>query len=148
MKRQLTKAVILQALTDSCDWNKICTQYELPESFIDFFKSANFANTTLVVMADHLFMAGSEQQQLFSGKRTLFNRFISPKPLELNRNNVTHFDIYPTLLEIAGLKTLTNGQMALGYSGINTIDLIEYQNYRKELEKNGMNYSSVYQSFW
>jgi phosphoglycerol transferase len=124
-----------------------CTSQAL-KSFIDFFEAGNFSNTTLIIMADHLFMTGSENEEYFSsGKRTLFNRFISSQALELNRESVNHFDMYPTLLEIAGLD-IENGRLALGYSGINTINLIEYQSFRQNLAENGMNYSPKYLSFW
>jgi hypothetical protein len=53
--------------------------------------------------------------------RTVFNLFISPTPLEINRKEFSHFSMLPSVLEALDFK-VEGKRLGLGLSGFGEID--------------------------
>ena len=96
-----------------------CTA-DLVAGFVEFIDQRGWlADTAVVIQGDHLAMGNSVYDKLTTvPERTVFNLILGgPRRLAKNTDAITHFDMLPTLLELAGLKVL--GERAgLGYTAI------------------------------
>ena len=96
-----------------------CTS-ELVAGFVEFIIARGWlADTAVLIQGDHLAMGNSVYRTLTSEpKRTVFNLILGGgRPLAKNTDAVTHFDMLPTMLELAGMRVI--GERAgLGYSAI------------------------------
>ncbi|OZA05561.1 MAG: phosphatidylglycerol--membrane-oligosaccharide glycerophosphotransferase, partial [Methylophilaceae bacterium 17-44-8] len=79
-------------------------------------------------------------------QRHIYNQFVSYIPIQKNRNEVLHFDMYPTILEFLGFE-ITGGRLGLGYSAISNNVPALNDNY-EEMEENLLNNSEQYLDLW
>jgi phosphoglycerol transferase len=81
-------------------------------------KNKKLDNTDIVVMGDHLFMAIPEQKSKFSDydERTIYFKYINSRKTGVARNDMTHFDVAPTILDSLGLLKDNTQKFGLGYS--------------------------------
>ena len=100
-----------------------CTAY-LVYDYIEFLQANGILKNTLVVISgDHIGMDGlsiSNKLKL-NPNRTVFNLFISPTPLEINRKEFSHFSMLPSVLEALDFK-VEGKRLGLGLSGFGEID--------------------------
>ncbi|MCB1909202.1 MAG: sulfatase-like hydrolase/transferase [Rhodocyclaceae bacterium] len=77
------------------------------------------ADTAVVIQGDHLAMGNTVYPKLTTNpQRTVFNLILGGRrPLTKNTDTVTHFDMLPTMLELAGL-TVVGERAGLGYTAI------------------------------
>jgi phosphoglycerol transferase len=124
-----------------------CTAGNVAE-FIQWMKKQGYLNTTqVVVMGDHLAMENPLSKKIDTIKqRHIYNQFISRKPIQKNRNEVLHFDMYPTIIEFLGFEVM-GGRLGLGYSAISHHVQVPNDNY-EEMEENLLNNSEQYLELW
>ncbi|MDB4184046.1 LTA synthase family protein, partial [Alphaproteobacteria bacterium] len=128
-----------------------CTVLAL-KNFIKDFNALKLKNTNLVVLGDHLFMAGSDgfnNEEYFKSKeRYIYNKFISNENKSFNRDYMNFFDLYPSLLEYSGFK-IENGRLGLGSSIFSEFKqdlyLFEDQNFLKKLSGESKFYNKLWQ---
>lgn len=99
-----------------------CTS-DLISDFIVFMeKNGYLKNTEIVILGDHLSMTNAVYDQLLKEEnRTIFNRFISTEMLRKNREDIYHFDMFPTILYSLGFR-FKNNKLGLGASGFGSLE--------------------------
>jgi phosphoglycerol transferase len=123
-----------------------CTAHEL-EKFVDFIYRNYSNDTAIIIVGDHLnrhiedYVAPHNLKNL---KRSVYNKFID-KDFDLYREQINHFDLYPTILDILDFNI--NDKLGLGYSALKPTN-IDYDLYKKDLIKNIGNKSKFYDAFW
>ncbi len=125
-----------------------CTSNQVA-SFIEFMKKNGYLkDTNVVILGDHLAMYNPMHKELDSAKeRHIFNRFISNKIITKNRENILHFDMFPTILEFIGFR-VEGGKLGLGFSAITkNIDLPPASIY-EDMNKDLLNQSKSYLKLW
>ena len=102
----------------------------------------------IVILGDHFAMENPLRGKLIAqGKgRSIFNAFISKIPLKKATDRITHFDLFPTLLEFSGI-SIRGAKLGLGTSAISKESNFQ-KGRRKEMEQNVMNYSKAYEDLW
>lgn len=127
-----------------------CTS-DLLSDFITFMsKNGYLENTNLIIMGDHLAMINPVYENLkMEGNRTIFNKFIVPKSLIKNRDDIYHHSIFATVLYSLGFRFEKN-RLALGTSGFGDLDSNSYIDNLdpKDMSKNLSSYSPFYWDFW
>lgn len=102
----------------------------------------------VVVMGDHLVMRNDLSPQLDqAGTRTVFNRFLLPGAPRPTRDTITHFDLMPTLLTIAGFD-VPGGRLGFGYGALAPDDAPYPPRWLDNLRDNVLNYSEFYNRLW
>lgn len=125
-----------------------CTSNQVAELVLFMKRSGYFKDTNVVILGDHLAMENPVSDKLDTIKeRHVFNRFISAKPVTKNREDVLHFDMFPTILEFVGFK-VEGGKLGLGFTAISkNTDLppaTEYEDMNQDL----LNQSDEYLDLW
>jgi phosphoglycerol transferase len=125
-----------------------CTSNQVAELVLFMKRSGYFKDTNVVILGDHLAMENPVSDKLDTIKeRHVFNRFISAKPVTKNREDVLHFDMFPTILEFVGFK-VEGGKLGLGFTAISkNTDLppaTEYEDMNEDL----LNQSDEYLDLW
>lgn len=84
-----------------------CTSEQLAD-FVKFMRDQGYLeNTVLVMLGDHLAVPNPVYEKLQQGgERHIFNRFFVPQTLHPNTHELVHFDMFPTLVELRGLKVV------------------------------------------
>lgn len=127
-----------------------CTA-DMIAGFIERAKARGYLdNTTVVIMGDHLVMINPIYNRILqSPERFVFNRYISPiDGLAKNRDEITHFDHFPSILDSIGLN-VGGGKLGLGISGFQqNIDIKDNSERFKWLDENITKSSDTYQTFW
>lgn len=116
--------------------------------FLDrVMQDALFENTDIFLMGDHLFMANEKQLKSFPSQRYIYFKHISNKNNKnFVRQEMTHFDVAPTILDALGMYKGKPGDFGLGRSLFEKVEDTNYTDRR--LDKAILNRSSVYESFW
>lgn len=85
--------------------------------FLEFVdRHGGFKNTVVVVMGDHLSMANPLLAGVGAKKsRSIYNKIIAPEWFRVERSEITHFDIFPTLIVALGFH-LNDGRAGFGRS--------------------------------
>ncbi len=125
-----------------------CTSDQV-SSFIEFMKKNDYLkDTNVVILGDHLAMYNPVHKELDSAKeRYIYNRFISNKLITKNRENILHFDMFPTILEFIGFR-VEGGKLGLGFSAISqNIDLPPASIY-EDMNEDLLNKSDEYLRLW
>lgn len=126
-----------------------CTAQQVAE-FVDFIADKGWLDrVSVLVQGDHIAMENPIHDTLETlPKRTIFN-LIATQPVEQRlADGITHFDMYPTLLELAGFRP-EGGRMGLGYCmlarcGTPAPPPERLPVFRKDL----LNRSPVYEALW
>ena len=121
----------------------LCTNRAI-KTFIERLEEINvFENTVLVVMGDHKFMGdlGTSERDIY------FNYYgANTKQLEATIFELTHFDVFPTLLRL--ILNIEVDQAHLGHS-IFSKNLSGYKELREYIFGNEfLKFSQFYRSFW
>jgi phosphoglycerol transferase len=124
-----------------------CTAGNVAELVQWMQKRGYLKNTQVVVMGDHLAMENPVSKKIDTIKqRHIYNQFISRQPIQKNRNEVLHFDMYPTIIEFLGFE-VKGGRLGLGYSAISHQVQKPNDDY-EEMEENLLNNSEQYLDLW
>jgi phosphoglycerol transferase len=125
-----------------------CTSNQVAE-FIRFMqKQGYFKDTNVVIMGDHLAMENPVYDKLEKTKeRHIYNRLVSAKQITKNRENILHFDMFPTILEYIGFQ-IQGGKLGLGYTAINQHSALPPANEFEEMEEDLLNQSDDYLELW
>lgn len=126
-----------------------CTAGQVAD-FIDYIAAKGWSDKiAIVVQGDHLSMGNTSYQKLIQNpERRVFNLLIGgDRKLTKNTDEVTHFDMLPTILDLIGLKV--EGERAgLGYSAIGPITVPRPADRLAKMTEQLMNYSATYRALW
>ena len=114
-----------------------CTSSYVRE-FIEEFNKLNLDNTKLIIIGDHLLM-----KDLKLKERYIYNKFFIDNELDIKRDYINFFDLYPSILEVMKFKINNDkGKVALGFSVFTEND--KYQKIQTSMRGN----SKLYDTFW
>lgn len=125
-----------------------CTAGQVAD-FIEYVAAKGWLDrVAIVVQGDHLAMGNTSYEKLASNPhRTVFNLLIGGKRLTKNTEQVTHFDMLPTMLDLIGLK-VEGGRAGLGYSAIGPAPAARPADRIARMNEQLMNYSETYRDLW
>jgi phosphoglycerol transferase len=125
-----------------------CTSDQIKE-FVTFMKQNDYlTDTNVVIIGDHLAMNNSVSQKLNAApERHIFNSFISDMQPKRNREEIVHFDLFPTILEFIGIDVVGN-RLGLGFSGFHGLEDQPSSNRLEEMENSLLNSSDTYFDLW
>jgi phosphoglycerol transferase len=126
-----------------------CTADQVAE-FVNFIADKGWLDRiSVMVQGDHIAMENPLHDTLeTSPKRTVFN-LIATEPSETRlTDGITHFDMFPTLLELAGFRA-EGGKIGLGYCMLKRCGTPPPPPERIQAFKDGLlNRSPVYETLW
>lgn len=124
-----------------------CTANQV-KGLVDWMRAQGILkDTQVVIVGDHLAMENPMYNKLEAvPQRTIYNQWITIKPIHKNRERILHFDVFPTVLEILGFR-ITGGRLGLGYSAIDT-NVIPPSNTLDEMNEDLLNESPEYLELW
>ena len=106
-----------------------------------------YKNTDIFIMGDHLFMANGRQLKSFPSDRFIYFKHLSASNSRaFARNEMTHFDVAPTILDALGFRNNSTDDFGLGRSLFKPAQHPEDISGR--LDKRILNRSQVYDGFW
>ena len=126
-----------------------CTAGQVAD-FIEYVAAKGWLDrVAIVVQGDHLAMGNTSYEKLISNpNRTVFNLLIGGgKRLMKNTDQVTHFDMLPTMLDLIGLK-VEGDRAGLGYSAIGPVSEPRPADRIARMTAQLMNYSETYRALW
>lgn len=132
------------------DFNGIveCSANQVAELLMFMRQNKYFKDTNVVIMGDHLAMENPVYDKLEKVKeRYVFNALIAAKPAVKNREEVLHFDMFPTILEFMGFK-VQGGKLGLGYTAISKQTDMPPENEFEEMNEDLLNQSDEYLALW
>lgn len=132
------------------DFNGIveCTSNQVAELLVFMKQNKYFQDTNVVIMGDHLAMENPVYDKLKKVKeRHVYNMLISTKRVIKNREDVLHFDMFPTILEFIGFK-VEGGKLGLGYTAISKAADMPPANEFEEMNEDLLNQSDEYLDLW
>jgi phosphoglycerol transferase len=108
------------------------------------------ADTDIIIMGDHLFMASDEQiSKYFAKDRRVYFKMITAENRKPNRDSMTHFDVAPTILDLLGMRKNPDEHFGLGISLFSKISPADYDRHLQQvLSPEILSASVVYDSFW
>ena len=122
----------------------------LVADFIDYVAARGWLDrVAIVVQGDHLAMGNTSYDVLIRNpERRVYNLLIGgDKHLVKNTDEVTHFDMLPTILDLVGLKV--HGERAgLGYSAIGPATVPRPPDRIATMTTQLDNYSAAYRALW
>lgn len=130
----------------------LCSNEQVAD-FVKFIHENGWSeNISIVIMGDHLAMKNPVYKELQSSpERTIFNLFYGHDiNFTKSRDAVTHFDMYPTLLEFIGFN-VSGGKLGLGYSAIATSHdsiIPPPEGYYASMRTSLLNRSETYNQLW
>jgi len=121
----------------------------LVRNYVDYLESKGYLKDTVVVLVgDHLAMENPVYAKLLSEKnRYVFDLIIDQDKQVQNRQDITEFDIFPTILYSLGFR-FPNGQLGLGYSGFGRFESAPSPDRYQENNDNLLGYSKGYVDLW
>lgn len=125
-----------------------CTATQVVD-FMQFMqKNGYLKDTNVVIIGDHLAMYNPSHKQLDKIKqRYIYNRFISNQPITKNRENILHFDLFPTILDFIGFQ-VEGGQLGLGFNAISQNTPLPPATTYKDMNEDLLNNSEKYLGLW
>jgi phosphoglycerol transferase len=125
-----------------------CTA-NLVANFVQYIKANNYLqDTNVVILGDHLAMTNSVADKLKRAPhRYVYNSFISDHPLKKNREEIVHFDLFPTILAFLGIE-VPQGRLALGYSASGSQEQKPPSDRIKGMNDSLLNRSDIYSALW
>ncbi len=125
-----------------------CTASQVAKFVTQMKKDGLLENTNVVILGDHLAMYNPLHKALDRTKtRHIYNRFIAETPVTKNRENILHFDLYPTILEFIGL-SVEGGKLGLGFSGISSNVELPPATIYEDMNRDLLNASDRYLELW
>lgn len=125
-----------------------CTSKQVT-GLINFIKRKGYLkDTRVVILGDHLAMYNPVHAKLDTVReRHIYNQFISHKKIIKTREDVLHFDMFPTILEFIGFH-VEGGKLGLGYTAITPDAPQPSPDALKEMESDLLNESETYIDLW
>lgn len=125
-----------------------CTAQQVAD-FVAYIKSRGYLdNTRVVVIGDHIAMPNPLSEKLNNiPERHIFNTFISADAVSKQREEILHFDLFPTILDFIGIE-VNGGRLGLGYSAFNTLTKAPPANRYEEMQRALLNKSDMYMDLW
>lgn len=124
-----------------------CTAGNVAEFVSWMDKRGYLKDTQVVILGDHLAMENPLSEKIYSiQQRSIYNQFITQPRLQKNRDEVLHFDMYPTIIEVLGFNVV-GGRLGLGYSAISKQVQAPIASF-EEMEENLLNNSEQYLDLW
>jgi len=115
--------------------------------FIKFVKNKYNNEIRIVVLGDHLYRFGNDITFDLPKNRSIFNKFFSNTPKKIMREDINHYDFFPTIIDFIDVKYEEN-KLGMGYSGFKEVNEKIYLNSLKKIRKHILNRSKFYESFW
>lgn len=124
-----------------------CTAKQVAD-FVRFIEdSGYYKDTRVVVMGDHLSMPNPVSDKLETiPERSIFNAFFPAQAMTLQRDEILHFDLFPTILDFIGVE-VPGGRLGLGYSALNASAKPPPERLA-EMRKALLNKSATYLDLW
>jgi len=98
-----------------------CTAHLIDDFIESAYAKGYLAEADVVVLGDHLSQRNSQHERLEAiPERSVFNKFLTSSDLPVNRDEIDHFDVAPTILSALGY-ALPGGQFGLGCSALGTV---------------------------
>lgn len=122
-----------------------CTAKIIAE-FVNYIKEKNYdEKINIVILGDHLSTQNSVFHKILksSTERYVYNQWISKKDINKNTDEITHFDIAPSILEFIGID-VEGDSFGLGYSAFNETDVQPKENRIQEMKDKLLNRSNLY----
>lgn len=126
-----------------------CTAGQVADFIAYIEKNGWQDDIAVMIQGDHLAMGNTSYDKLQRApRRTVFNMLITGKPEWVkNTDQVTHFDMLPTLLQAMGFQV--RGERAgLGYAAVGTPGVARPQDRLEQMQAQLMNYSEAYSHLW
>jgi phosphoglycerol transferase len=125
-----------------------CTSNQVT-NFVNFMKKKGYLkDTNVVILGDHLAMYNPVHEKLdMVQERYIYNQFISLKKITKTREDVLHFDMFPTILEFIGFH-VEGGKLGLGYTAITPNVSQPAPDEFEEMESDLLNESETYIDLW
>lgn len=126
-----------------------CTANQVAEFIEHIEKNGWLDKVAVVVQGDHLAMGNTSYDKLVTNPhRTVFNLLMTGgRKLTKNTEQVTHFDMLPTILDLIGFKV--EGERAgLGYSALGPAQVERPADRIATMNAQLMNYSEAYRHLW
>lgn len=126
-----------------------CTAGQVAD-FLDYIAAKGWSDRiAVVVQGDHLSMGNTSYDKLIKNpERRVFNLLLGARKDQVkNTDEVTHFDMLPTMLELMGFEV--EGERAgLGYSAIGPATVARPPDRIAKMTEQLMNYSATYRALW
>lgn len=126
-----------------------CTAGQVAD-FIEYIHQKGWSDrVAVVVQGDHLAMGNTSYDKLVKNpNRRVYNLLIgADKKLAKNTDEVTHFDMLPTMLRLLGFDV--EGERAgLGYAAIGPANVPRPPDRIAKMTEQLMNYSATYRALW
>lgn len=99
-----------------------CSAERIAEFISHARKRGYLKDTTIVVIGDHLAVPNPVYDRLVQApRRGMFNLFVGDQLPPANTDQLMPFDMFPTLLELAGIRVVGD-RLALGYSAVGHVE--------------------------
>ncbi len=123
-----------------------CSSKNLLE-FISFIETEHPDKMRVIILGDHLYRFGNNNNFVVPKNRTIFNKFLTNNNKKIMRDYINHYDFYPTILDFIDVG-FNDNKIGLGYSGFKKVKPNEYKIQNNEIKENILNKSKFYENFW
>jgi len=125
-----------------------CSSQQVTD-FVNFIKGQGYLkDTNIIIMGDHIAMENPVSEALYAmPKRYIYNKIITQQTINKTRDNVLHFDFFPTILALSGFQ-VEGGKLGLGYSAITPGTAQPNATILEDMQKDLLNASDTYNALW
>lgn len=125
-----------------------CTANQVAQ-LVQYIKQTGMINDTqIVISGDHLAMWNPVYDTLEKNPaRRVYNQFISKQKFTKNRDQVLHFDMYPSILAFIGFD-IEHNKLGLGFNAFSNTAELPPTNQFEEMDKDLLNQSEKYLQLW
>lgn len=125
-----------------------CSANQVAQLVQFILKSGYIKDTQIVIMGDHLAMENPVSEILDRNpQRRVYNQFISMQKYEKNRDQILHFDMFPTILAFLGFQVEHN-KLGLGFNALSHTGELPPANQFEEMQEDLLNQSEQYLQLW
>lgn len=125
-----------------------CTAQQVAE-FVQWLRKTGITkDTQIVIVGDHLAMENPVYDTLKSiPERYVYNQLISDQAPTKTRDDVLHFDMFPTILAFIGFR-IVDGKLGLGFNAIAKDPATPPEHELDDMNTDLLNYSDEYLELW
>ncbi len=125
-----------------------CTAGLIAEFILRAEKQGFLENTAIVIMGDHPMMQSTLTDRLErTGPRLVYNLFLRGAHTMPNRQDMIHFDVFPTVLRHIGFD-VPGGRMELGYAAFGDLSDQPAETRISDINEKWNNPSPAYMALW